>query len=368
MPVFLLLLGGLYFLTRSDRRVAERTAPARRPAHAERRRRRARDDTQRGLLDLAAGRWRSAEELLTRAAPEADSPAVNYVVAARAADLQDAVDATRRMARARAGGRARRTRGRAGHARRNADAARPGPGRLADARAARRVRRPEFARPRADGTAVPEARPRRAAARARRRDCAARRNCPRRRSTKLLAQVQLEEVRAAGERARCRSGRPTTWSDRAARDAQRLPQAVVAYARALMTCGRARSRPRNSCARRSTTNAETRRWCGCMASSCCPTRWRRSSARRAGCARHPEDPELLATSARKLALRADLIGKARSYLEASTRTPADAENSLLYAELLEQLGEGDRARRCCATAWRGLGAPARVPRVRLRRR
>ena len=58
----------------------------------ERRKRRARDDTQRGLLDLAAGRWRSAEDLLSRAAPEADSPAANYLVAARAADLQDAVE------------------------------------------------------------------------------------------------------------------------------------------------------------------------------------------------------------------------------------------------------------------------------------
>ena len=59
---------------------------------AERRKRRAREETQRGLLDLAAGNWKSAEELLSRSAPDADSPAANYLVAARAADLLDAVD------------------------------------------------------------------------------------------------------------------------------------------------------------------------------------------------------------------------------------------------------------------------------------
>ena len=58
---------------------------------AERRRRRARADTQRALLDLAAGNWKRSEELLTRSAGDAESPVVNYLVAARAADLQDAV-------------------------------------------------------------------------------------------------------------------------------------------------------------------------------------------------------------------------------------------------------------------------------------
>ncbi|MDH5226205.1 MAG: hypothetical protein OEW50_02210, partial [Gammaproteobacteria bacterium] len=91
VPVFLLLLVGLYFLARA---AIESLTARRRLAtlRMERRRRRAREETQRGLLDLAAGRWRSAEELLTRAAPEADSAAANYLVAARAADLQDAVE------------------------------------------------------------------------------------------------------------------------------------------------------------------------------------------------------------------------------------------------------------------------------------
>jgi len=82
----------------------------------------------------------------------------------------------------------------------------------------------------------------------------------------------------------------------------------------------------------------------------------------------PEDPDLLAACA-KLALRAELIGKARSYLEASIARKASPEHSLLYAELLEQLGEGNRALqvlRDCVT--RSVGRRPALPRVRLRRR
>ena len=63
VPVFLVLLVGVYFLARA---VIESLTARRRLAtlRIERRKRRARDDTQRGLLDLAAGRWRSAEDLL----------------------------------------------------------------------------------------------------------------------------------------------------------------------------------------------------------------------------------------------------------------------------------------------------------------
>jgi len=91
VPVFLLLLVGLYLLSRA---VIESLTARRRLAmlRIERRKRRARDATQRGLLDLAAGRWRSAEDLLSRAAPEADSAAANYLVSARAADLPGAVE------------------------------------------------------------------------------------------------------------------------------------------------------------------------------------------------------------------------------------------------------------------------------------
>ncbi len=91
LPIFALLLAGGYFLVRAL--VGAASARARlAQLRAERRKRRAREETQRGLLDLAAGNWKSAEELLSRSAPDSDSPAANYLVAARAADLLDAVD------------------------------------------------------------------------------------------------------------------------------------------------------------------------------------------------------------------------------------------------------------------------------------
>jgi HemY protein len=81
----------------------------------------------------------------------------------------------------------------------------------------------------------------------------------------------------------------------------------------------------------------------------------------------PEDADLLATCAR-LCLRAELVGKARSYLEASLARKPSAENSLILAELLEQIGEHE-----AATAWLrraasySVGRRTALPRVRLRR-
>jgi HemY protein len=82
----------------------------------------------------------------------------------------------------------------------------------------------------------------------------------------------------------------------------------------------------------------------------------------------PEDPDILATCAR-LALQADLIGKARSYLEASLARKSSPENTLLYAELLEQLGERDRARGVLRDSLvRSVGRRSALPRLRVRRR
>jgi HemY protein len=91
VPVFVLVLAAGHLVASAlSRTFASRRRIAQ--LRAERRRRKARDDTQRGLLDLAAGQWKRAEELLSRAATDADSPAANYLVAARAADLLDATD------------------------------------------------------------------------------------------------------------------------------------------------------------------------------------------------------------------------------------------------------------------------------------
>jgi HemY protein len=57
---------------------------------------------------------------------------------------------------------------------------------------------------------------------------------------------------------------------------------------------------------------------------------------------HREDPALLATCAR-LCLRAELYGKARGYLEQSQALRPRADTAQLLAQLLEQLGERERA-------------------------
>ncbi|MBT8084031.1 MAG: hypothetical protein HKN35_03270 [Woeseia sp.] len=67
--------------------------------------------------------------------------------------------------------------------------------------------------------------------------------------------------------------------------------------------------------------------------------------------KHPEDPDLLLTSA-KLSLRNELWGKARSYLEAAIAIRPTPDAYQEYGRLLHQLGEGEAA----AEAYRaGLG-------------
>ena len=180
----------------------------------------------------------------------------------------------------------------------------------------------------------------------------------------ILAQVQLEEVRAAGER-RDKAATTAAWSE-VPRATRKLPQAIATYARALITAGE------STAAEKLLRDAiddqrepQLVRLYGelVLADTLAPLEraenWLRKS---------PEDPDLLATCAR-LALHAELIGKARSYLEASLARKPSAENSLLYAELLEQLGEGERARVVLRDSLtRSVGRRLTLPRVRLRRR
>ena len=74
---------------------------------------------------------------------------------------------------------------------------------------------------------------------------------------------------------------------------------------------------------------------------------------------HPEDPDLLLTTAR-LCLRNELWGKARSYLETVVSLRPTPEAYQDYGRLLNRLGEGDAA----ADAFReGLGLVAESPKT-----
>jgi HemY protein len=82
---------------------------------------------------------------------------------------------------------------------------------------------------------------------------------------------------------------------------------------------------------------------------------------------HPNDPALLLSCAR-LAMQAELYGKARSFLETSIAIRPRLEAYQLLAALMEQLGERDRANQALHDALvHALGRKAKVPTIRARR-
>jgi HemY protein len=361
LPVFALLLVGAYFAVRAVINAVNARARLA-TLRAERRKRRARDDTQRGLLDLAAGNWKSAEELLSRSAPDADSPAANYLVAARAADLLDAVERRDEWL-----------------ARAQEDAP--------DERAAALVTLAEMQMRRGQDDAALQTLEQLDASgdlNSRGLELMARlypklgrgaellkiasrlrsaKELPESQVNELLAQVALEEIRAAGERGD-QSRLEKAWSD-LPRGVRRLPQSIVTYARAAMAC---QDHPSAERALRelidATGDVAAIRLYGDLV---LPDPLLPLERAEGWLRKRPEDPDLLASCAR-LCLRAELFGKARSYLEASLARRPSAENSLILAELLEQMGDHQTAagwlRKAAALA---VGRRPNVPRVRLRR-
>jgi len=179
----------------------------------------------------------------------------------------------------------------------------------------------------------------------------------------LLAQVRLAEIRAAGERSN-QSALEKAWSD-LPRAVRKLPQSIVTYARAAMAC---QDHPSAERVLRelieATGDVAAIRLYGdlVLPDPLVPLERAEGWLRQ-----RPEDADLLASCAR-LSLRAELVGKARSYLEASLARRPTAENALILAELLEDVGEHEAAtgwlRRAAAQA---VGRRPNVPRVRLRR-
>jgi HemY protein len=186
---------------------------------------------------------------------------------------------------------------------------------------------------------------------------------PESRVNELLAQVRLEAVRAAGEQAN-QSALEKAWSE-LPRAVRKLPQSILAYARAAMAC---RDHPSAERLLRElideTSDAVAIRLYGelVLPDALLPLERAEGWLRK-----RPEDPDLLGTCAR-LCLRAELFGKARSYLEASLARRPSAENSLILADLLDQLGERDLAMGWLReSATQSAGRRPNVPRVRLRR-
>lgn len=362
IPIFLLMLLGLYVLLRS---LAAALTSRRRLAalRAERRRRRARSDTQRGLLDLAAGNWRRSEELMTRSAGDAESAVVNYLVAARAADLQDAVARREEwLARAQEAAPEERaatliTRAEMQMRRGQHEAALATLEQL-DASGDLNSRGLELmarlAQKLGRGELLLRLGPRLRSAK----------ELPEAQVSELLAHADLEELRALGARGDA-AAVEAAWNAMP-RQARRLPQAIVLHARARMDTGAHAEAERELRELiEATGDPAALRLYGELAlpDPLTPLEraetWLRS---------RPEDPELLATCAR-LCLRADLYGKARSYLEASVAQRPSAELSLLLADLHDQRGDHAQAAQVLREALaRSAGRRPGPPRARLRRR
>jgi len=362
LPVFALLLAGGYFLARTVVGAASARA---RLAHlrAERRKRRAREETQRGLLDLAAGNWKSAEELLSRSAQDADSPAANYLVAARAADLLDAVDRRDEwLARAQEDAPGERAAALVTLAemqmRRGQDESALRTLEQLDASGDLNSRGVELMarlyQKLGRGAALLALGPRLRSAK----------ELPESQVNELLAHVQLEEIRAAGEHSD-RARLEKAWSD-LPRGLRRMPQSIAAYARSAMSCQdhAAAEKALRELIDGQSDPAATRLYGDLvLADPLAPLERAEAWLRK-----RPEDPELLATCAR-LCLRAELFGKARSYLEASIARRPSQENSLILADLLEQMGEHAKAADCLRrSVTQSVGRRTNLPRVRLRRR
>jgi HemY protein len=363
LPAALLVLFGLFLLMRSlvlaagsRRRLAQ--------LRAERRKRRARDDLQRGLLDLAAGNWKRSEELMTRAVGDADAPVVNYLVAARAADLQDQVQ-RREQWLARAQDVAPEERAPAlvtaaeMQMRRGQNEAAVRTLEQLDAsgdinsRGLELLARLYQKLGRGDRLSALAPRLRNA------------KELPEQQVNELLAQAQLEELRVSGERGE-RAALDQAWNA-LPRAVHRLPKAAVAYARGLMASHDhvAAEKLLRDTIDESRDPAAVRLYGEInLPDPLVPLdraeTWLRAS---------PEDPDLLLTCAR-LCLRAELIGKARSYLEASLARRPSPEASLLLADLLESLDQPARSSAVLREAVARIAGRRIAPasRTRLRRR
>jgi HemY protein len=326
-----------------------------------RRRARARDDLMRGLLEMSAGRWAESELTLTRSARDAEQPAVHYLAAARAADLVTAAerrDAWLGLAREAA-----------------ADA--PAPVLITIAEMQLKDGNTDAAlealvaleqlgglNPRALLLLARVYRQRGDFDRLLKLE-------PRLRGTRGVAPAAIDEImdglyadmlKVATDKGGL-AALAAVW-DEATRAARRRPGVVVAYARGLARFG------------------EPERAAGVLR-ELLDGQWsepavllygelgggdplERLKVAEAWLRARREDPALLVACAR-LCLRAELYGKARSYLETSQALRPRAETAQLLAALLAELGERDRALALLADGIALVtGRPAALPPVRRR--
>lgn len=358
---FAVLLVAAYFIVR----LLLRAITARRSwkaAQEARRHERARRSLAQGLLELSEGNWEAAETTLTRHVREAEHPLAHYLSAARAADLQGA--AQRRdelLARALEVAGDRRA-----------------PVLIMQAEVHLMHKQLQAALAtleQLEATKEQNARGLLLLARVYRQTGDWQKLQalePRLRSTRgvtaamvdeTVAQVHLDRLKDAGSKCDLAELR-AAWKE-TSKSLARHPEIVVAYARASMACGE------HEAAEAALRECINKQWhegavlaYGELETEDPLKTLDRAEAWLTG---HDDDPALLFTCA-QLATRAELYGKARSFLETSIAIRPRLEAYQLLANLMEQLGERERSLKALNDALAfAVGRKANLPKIRARR-
>jgi HemY protein len=356
-----LSLLALWFLVRWLVRVANRGS-VRHKWRVEVKQDRARRSLSRAVLELSEGNWERAEATLVRSARDADTPATHYLIAARAADLL--------------GASARRDQ----HLARALDASndRRAPALIMQAELHlkhKQLQQAQTTLEQLDASGEQNARGLLLLARVFRQTgnwqglealeprLRHTRGISTRIADETVTQIYMDRLKAAGAAADA-TLLEAAWQQMPKSLAQHS-QLVQVYARAAMQCGdfaaaetqlRALlSREWNEAAVLAYGDLEGDDALGTLD---CAEQW---------LAKHAQDPALLMTCAR-LAMRAELYGKARSYLETSIAIRPRLEAYQMLAGLMEQLGERDRAIEALNDALvYALGRKPNLPKIRVRR-
>jgi len=358
---FALVMIAAYFLLRLTIK-AFRARRLWREAQVQRRQDRARRSLARGLLEMSEGNWAESEETLTRSARDAEMPAAHYLVAARAADLQGASDrrddwinrALDVSGSERAPALIMQAEMHLKHKQYQAALAalkQLEQSHSANARAV--LLQARIYRQTGDWQALAALEPR----------IRSTRGVSTAFIDEAVAQIYLDRLQAASA-AHDMDALNAAWKDLPKSLALR-PELVVAYARGAMACAE------NAVAEAELRRLLNRQWdeAAVLAYGELDTEDALITLERAEqwLPDHREDAALLFTCAR-LSIRAELYGKARSYLQTSIDIRPRLEAWHLLATLLEQLGEREQANQALSNALvHAMGRKPNLPKIRARR-
>ncbi len=358
---FLLLLVATYFAVRLLARAISARQLWRRNQE-QRRLERARRSLGQGLLELSEGEYDAAEKTLTRYARDAENPVAHYLVAARAADLQGSTQRRDELlARAL-----------------EASTDRRAP--VLIMQAEMHLKHKQLASALAtleqlEASGESSARGLLLLSRVHRQTGQWQRLLeiePRLRSTRgippavadeTVAQIYLDRLKAAGNAADLEQ-LGSAWKDMP-KSLARRPDIVVSYARAAMACDE------HDIAEAALRESIERAWDESTVATYgeieADDPFKVLERAESWLPDHPEDAALLLTCAR-LATRAELYGKARTYLETSIAIKPRLEAYQLLASLMEQLGERERAVKALNDALAfAVGRKPKLPKIHTRR-